>query len=282
MAARRRYHRAMPAQTWVEPVVLEGSRVRMEPLSMAHFDDLAAVAFDLPIWQWTIMGPQDEAGLRRWMDTALANAEAGTERPFATIDLASGRAVGSSRYMSIVPEHKRLEIGWTWLATAAQRTGRQPRGQAAPADPRLRDAGRQPGRVQDPCPERALAHGDRGDRRDVRGHLPQPLDHARRLDPRLRLLQRHRPGMARREGRGSSPAWSADRRHEPGRGPHRARYPRRTPSSSPLPRRSHEEVHRRDHRDGDHVRDRVLPPAADRLRRQHPHPHRDLRSSPAW
>src|SRR6478672_3946830 len=118
-----RYHRAMPAQTWVEPVVLEGTRVRMEPLSIAHFDDLAAVAFELPIWQWTIMGPQDEAGLRRWMDTALANAEAGTERPFATIDVASGRAVGSSRYMSIVPEHKRLEIGWTWLATSAQRTG---------------------------------------------------------------------------------------------------------------------------------------------------------------
>ena len=113
----------MPAQTWVEPVVLEGTRVRMEPLSIAHFDDLAAVAFELPIWQWTIMGPQDEAGLHRWMDTALANAEAGTERPFATIDLASGRAVGSSRYMSIVPEHKRLEIGWTWLATSAQRTG---------------------------------------------------------------------------------------------------------------------------------------------------------------
>ena len=113
----------MPAQTWVEPVVLEGTRVRMEPLSIAHFDDLAAVAFELPIWQWTIMGPQDEAGLHRWMGTALANAEAGTERPFATIDLASGRAVGSSRYMSIVPEHKRLEIGWTWLATSAQRTG---------------------------------------------------------------------------------------------------------------------------------------------------------------
>jgi RimJ/RimL family protein N-acetyltransferase len=95
----------------------------MEPLSMAHFDDLAAVAFERPIWQWTIMGPQDEAGLQRWMESAIANAKAGTERPFATIDLASGRAVGSSRYMSIVPEHKRLEIGWTWLATSAQRTG---------------------------------------------------------------------------------------------------------------------------------------------------------------
>ena len=113
----------MPVQTWVEPVVLEGSLVRLEPLRPDHLPDLERVAFDLPIWQWTIMGPQDEAGLRRWVETALADAEAGTERPFATIDLASGRAVGSTRYMSIVPEHRRLEIGWTWLGTALQRTG---------------------------------------------------------------------------------------------------------------------------------------------------------------
>ena len=113
----------MAEQTWVEPVVLEGTRVRLEPLRADHLADLELVAFDLPIWQWTIMGAQDAAGLRRWVETALANQEAGTERPFATIDLASGRAVGSSRYMTIVPEHRRLEIGWTWVGTAFQRTG---------------------------------------------------------------------------------------------------------------------------------------------------------------
>ena len=114
----------MPAQTWVEPVVLAGTRVRMEPLREDHFAGLCDVAFDAPIWRWTIMGEQDEAGLRRWVDTALANAEAGTERPFATVDVGSGRAIGSSRYMSIVPEHKRLEIGWSWIGTAYQRSGR--------------------------------------------------------------------------------------------------------------------------------------------------------------
>jgi N-acetyltransferase len=113
----------MLAQRWVEPVVLEGRRVRLEPLRADHFDDLCSVALDAPIWQWTIMGPQDEPGLHRWVDTALANQEAGTERPFATIDLATGRAIGSSRFLSIVPEHKRLEIGWTWVGSAFQRTG---------------------------------------------------------------------------------------------------------------------------------------------------------------
>lgn len=122
-AAAARYHSTVPPQTWVEPVVLQGSRVRLEPLRHDHLDDLARVAFDPPIWRWTIMGPQDEAGLHRWIETALANAEAGAERPFATVDLASGRAIGSSRFMSIVPEHRRLEIGWTWVGTAFQRTG---------------------------------------------------------------------------------------------------------------------------------------------------------------
>ncbi len=114
----------MPEQTWVQPAVLTGPRVRMEPLSEAHFAALCEVAFDAPVWRWTIMGEQDEAGLRRWVDTALANGEAGTERPFATIDIATGKVIGSSRYMSIVPEHKRLEIGWTWIGMAYQRTGR--------------------------------------------------------------------------------------------------------------------------------------------------------------
>jgi RimJ/RimL family protein N-acetyltransferase len=113
----------VPTQEWVQPVVLEGTRVRLEPLRADHLADLMLVAFDPPLWRWTIMGPQDEAGLRRWVETALANAEAGTERPFATIDRATGRAVGSTRFLSIVPEHRRLEIGWTWIATALQRSG---------------------------------------------------------------------------------------------------------------------------------------------------------------
>jgi len=95
----------------------------MEPLAARHLDDLARVAFDEAVWRWTIGGPLDEAGLRAWFKQARANADATTEVPFATIDLASGRAIGSSRYMTIAPEHRRLEIGWTWVGTAFQRTG---------------------------------------------------------------------------------------------------------------------------------------------------------------
>jgi RimJ/RimL family protein N-acetyltransferase len=108
---------------WVQPVTLQGRTVRLEPLSLDHLDDLARVAFEGDLWRWTVIQPTDKAGLRAWIEAALAGAEAATEQPFATVDVASGRAIGSTRFMSIVPEHRRLEIGWTWIALDHQRTG---------------------------------------------------------------------------------------------------------------------------------------------------------------
>ncbi len=113
----------MPAQTWVLPVTLDGPRVRMEPLNGRHLDDLAAVATGSGAWRWITGLPIDDAAVRAWLDAALANAGAGTEVPFATIDATSGRAIGSSRFMTIAPEHRRLEIGWTWVGDAYRRTG---------------------------------------------------------------------------------------------------------------------------------------------------------------
>ena len=108
---------------WVKPVTLEGGIVRLEPLSLDHLDDLARVAFEGGLWRWTAVQPSNPDELRGWVQTALAGAAAGTEMPFATVDQASGRAVGSSRFMSIVPEHRRLEVGWTWVGLAHQRSG---------------------------------------------------------------------------------------------------------------------------------------------------------------
>jgi RimJ/RimL family protein N-acetyltransferase len=112
-----------PAQSWVTPVTLVGPRVRLEPLDKRHLEDLARVALDDAIWRWISALPMDMAGLRAWFDQTQANALEGSEVPFATIDTERGRAIGSTRFMSIAPEHRRLEIGWTWVGTAYQRTG---------------------------------------------------------------------------------------------------------------------------------------------------------------
>ena len=111
------------AQTWVTPVTLEGSIVRLEPLALEHLEGLADVAFDPSIWRWTLVQPTEISGLRAWVESAVANLADGSEMPFATVDQATGRPIGSTRFMSIVPEHRRLEIGWTWVAPAWQRQG---------------------------------------------------------------------------------------------------------------------------------------------------------------
>jgi RimJ/RimL family protein N-acetyltransferase len=108
---------------WVQPVTLQGSIVRLEPLSRDHLDGLAEVAFEPSLWTWTLAQPRDLDALEAWLDGALANAAKGVERPFATVDQAAGRPIGSTRFMSIVPEHRRLEIGWTWVGLDWQRRG---------------------------------------------------------------------------------------------------------------------------------------------------------------
>jgi RimJ/RimL family protein N-acetyltransferase len=107
----------------LEPVSLTGRIIRLEPLQLEHVPALAEVALEPSLWQWTLARPTTEADLRAWASATIANREDGTELPFVTLDAASGRPIGSSRYMNIVLEHRRLEIGWTWVAPPWQRTG---------------------------------------------------------------------------------------------------------------------------------------------------------------
>jgi len=102
-------------------VVLEGRHVRLEPLTRAHVAPLWELAGDPSIWTWTsvIRSRQD---LERYVEAALEARAAGTALPFATIERAGGRVVGSTRFGSIEPVHRRVEIGWTWLAPPWQRT----------------------------------------------------------------------------------------------------------------------------------------------------------------
>lgn len=112
----------MTGLSWVEPVTLEGSHVRLEPMSLDHLPGLTQVGLDAQIWRWMPMSVQAPTDMRTLVEEAIAEAEAGTMVPFTTIERTTGRPVGSTRYLSIVPQHRRLEIGWTWLAPAWQRS----------------------------------------------------------------------------------------------------------------------------------------------------------------
>jgi N-acetyltransferase len=119
-----------------ENLVLKGKIVRLDPLEHRHVDGLAAAAAgDASLYQWSPV-PQGEAEAAKYIDTALAWRDAGTAVPFAIVRVADSAVIGSTRFWNLErwawpeshPWHGReapdaCEIGYTWLARSAIRSG---------------------------------------------------------------------------------------------------------------------------------------------------------------
>ena len=106
----------------IAPVTLEGRYVRLEPLTMAHHASLCEVAFEQEIWRWMLSDVATPGDVAQFISGALAEQSQGVSLPFATIDVAAGRAIGSTRYLNISAPNRRLEIGSTWVSANWRRT----------------------------------------------------------------------------------------------------------------------------------------------------------------
>lgn len=104
------------------PVLLEGRHVRLEPLTPGHAAGLFAAAAPEVFRHLMIPPFRATADVDRFVAEALAAQAAGTEVAYATVRREDGRVVGSTRFIEIRRPHRGLEIGWTWLNPAAQRT----------------------------------------------------------------------------------------------------------------------------------------------------------------
>jgi RimJ/RimL family protein N-acetyltransferase len=106
----------------LEPVTLEGGIVRLEPLAVSHHAALCEVGLDPELWRLVPYRVSTPDEMRDYIGSALEAQAAGTAIPFATIERASGRVAGSTRFMNIDTANRRVEIGATWLAAPWQRT----------------------------------------------------------------------------------------------------------------------------------------------------------------
>lgn len=105
------------------PIVLTGSRLRLDPLTLAHEQALAEIGLDSLLWLRTASRVATREDMRAYVQRALDDMALGTALAFAIVERDGGRVVGTTRYDSVVPEHRRLEIGFTWIGTAFQRRG---------------------------------------------------------------------------------------------------------------------------------------------------------------
>jgi RimJ/RimL family protein N-acetyltransferase len=106
----------------VQPTVLEGRGIRLEPLADAHHDALVAAASDGRLWELWYTAVAAPEGMRDYIAGALKGQRDGHMMPWVVRDLARDTVVGSTRYHDIAPSVDRVEIGYTWYAQSRQRT----------------------------------------------------------------------------------------------------------------------------------------------------------------
>ena len=116
----------MTAPTPLQEIpILEGPRVRLEPLTHAHLPALEKVAYDERIWRYMLTRVTNRVELEVWLEAALT-ARATGHLPWVTILKPENRVVGSTRFLDLDLRHRTVEIGHTWLSPAVQGAGVNP------------------------------------------------------------------------------------------------------------------------------------------------------------
>jgi RimJ/RimL family protein N-acetyltransferase len=108
---------------FLEPVRLVGALVTLEPLSADQHDDLVAAASDGELWKlWYTSVPAPE-GMRAEIDWRLVQQQGGRMLPFTARRNDTGAVIGMTTFANADADNRRVEIGYTWNARSAQRTG---------------------------------------------------------------------------------------------------------------------------------------------------------------
>jgi N-acetyltransferase len=108
----------------VTPLTLEGAVVRLEPIRREHAELFweAAKGNLEEIFRWIPYSMKTAEDFQRIVDQIFDEQERGESVAFATVEKKSGRTVGGTRFMNIDRANRRVEIGWTWIVPAWQRT----------------------------------------------------------------------------------------------------------------------------------------------------------------
>ncbi len=108
---------------WSQPLILEGNKVKLIPLSNEYREELIEAATDGQLWNLWFTSVPSEDTIDRYIADAMSQWEQHESIPFVIINKNTNMAIGSTRFMNIDEVHRRLEIGHTWYSRSSHRTG---------------------------------------------------------------------------------------------------------------------------------------------------------------
>jgi RimJ/RimL family protein N-acetyltransferase len=107
---------------WLVDIELEGESVILIPLHAAHSGTLVEAAMDGELWKLWYTSVPSEKSIHDYIAFALNQKALKRSLPFVALDSSTRRVIGSTRFCNVEPEHRRVEIGYTWYAKRFQRT----------------------------------------------------------------------------------------------------------------------------------------------------------------
>ena len=108
---------------WLDEIELEGDLVKLIPLQRIHRDELLEAAADGELSKLWFTSVPSEKTIDAYIDFALSEYENNKALPFVVFDKMTEQVIGTTRFCNATPQYKRLEIGYTWYAKRAQKTG---------------------------------------------------------------------------------------------------------------------------------------------------------------
>ena len=108
---------------WLNEITLEGKLVRLVPLELVHRSALITAASDGELWNLWYTSVPSEKTIDKYLAFAFSEWESQRALPFVVIDKQTNKIIGSTRFCNATPEHRRLEIGYTWYAKSYQQSG---------------------------------------------------------------------------------------------------------------------------------------------------------------
>jgi RimJ/RimL family protein N-acetyltransferase len=104
-------------------LVLTNSRVELRRVRITDREAFERISFDESIWTYFVSRISTQDDLDQFIETAVRDTLTGTRIVFAVIDRETGQVMGSSAYGNLNEADRRIEIGWSWVAPQARRTG---------------------------------------------------------------------------------------------------------------------------------------------------------------
>ncbi|MGV2288603.1 GNAT family N-acetyltransferase [Trinickia sp. YCB016] len=112
-----------PDTSRIEQPTLTGKTVELRPLQYEHAAQLVEAAADGELWNLKVTVVPDRDTIDQYIERALTGRQTGTVMPFVIVRRDTGQVAGTTRFWKIDRDHRKMEIGSTWLAASAQRTG---------------------------------------------------------------------------------------------------------------------------------------------------------------